>query len=78
MTREAQNIKARVELVKAMDSYVRNVIGDDNITVNCWLAEGMPDGEDDIDLIYDMADEDMFEEWVAAFKTCLYLNRKNG
>lgn len=75
MTREAQNVKARVELAKAMDSYVRNVIGDDEITVNCWLAYGMPDDEDNIDLIYDMEDEDTFEEWVAAFKNCLYLAR---
>lgn len=69
-------IKMRARMVRMMDTYVRDVIGDEVITM-FWLENAVPDGADDIEILEDVADDDIFEEWVAAFKTCLYLERNS-
>lgn len=66
----------RANIVCGMDTYIREVIGDEEVT-EYWLTYGMPDGSDEDSIMYDMADDDIFEEWVAAFKHCLYADRMN-
>lgn len=65
----------RANIVCGMDTYIREVIGDDDIT-DYWLTYGMPDGSDEDSVMYDMEDNETFEWWVAAFKHCLYIDRE--
>ena len=67
---EKAMIKARVEMLKQMDNYVRNIIGDDSVCVDLWFAEGVPDGADEIDLIEIAEDDDLWEECVKCFAEC--------
>lgn len=64
----------RANIVCGMDTYIREVIGDDNIT-DYWLTYGMPDGSDEDSVMYDMEDDGTFEEWVVAFKQCVDADR---
>ena len=65
----------RANIVGGMDAYVRDVIGDEEIT-EYWLSYGMPDGETEEDLMYDMEDEDTFNDWVTAFNNCLRMAKR--
>lgn len=65
ITRE-ELVKTRKWLLKDMDTYVRNNIGDDEITCGIWFATGVPDGADDYDYT-DIAEDD--ELWVDCVKT---------
>lgn len=66
----------RANIVCGMDTYIREVIGDDNIT-DYWLTEGLADGSTEEDILNDVEDEEIFEDYVACFKSCLYHNRQN-
>lgn len=61
--REAM-IKDRIQLLKAMDSYICNTMGDENIW-ETWISAGIPDcaSEDDYGFI---AGDD--EEWIEVCK----------
>ena len=39
-------VSYKVDLLKAMDNYVRNVWGDDEETTEIWFSRGVPDGAD--------------------------------
>ena len=65
--------KSRIELLKQFDSYVRNIIGDDEITVNLWLAEGLADGYDDSDLEEIAESDEYWLDCVKCFEKCCKL-----
>jgi len=60
----------RIKLLKAMDEFVRNEIGDEEITCDVWLACGVPDGakEDDYDDIAN--DREMYHDVLECFAKC--------
>lgn len=71
MTRQTDITECRIELLKQFDYYVRNVIGDDKITYNIWLVEGLPDGYDEIDLKEVVAlDDELWLDCVNCFSKC--------
>lgn len=65
--------KCRIEFLKQFDYYVRNTIGDDDITVNIWLAEGLADGYDDSDLEEIAESDELWLDCVNCFAECCKL-----
>lgn len=63
-------IELRKQFLREFDFYVREVIGDDNITYNIWCALGLPDGWNEMDLIDIAEDEELWLDCVNAFKKC--------
>jgi hypothetical protein len=54
------NISVRVDLLRTMDEYIRNNIGDEEI-LDVWLQYGIPDGTESFDDFYELAaDVDTF------------------
>ena len=56
----------RMNLLQAMDNYVRYNIEDEEIICDLWFATGLPDGWDEEDL-YSIAEDN--EQWLLAIKT---------
>ena len=75
MTKQIAIIKYRVEFLKQFDYYVRNIIGDDDITVNIWLADGVPDGYTDEDLKGIAIDDELWLDCVNCFANCCRMAR---
>ena len=65
----------RIEFLKQFDYYVRNIIGDDDITVNIWLAGGVPDGYTDEDLKEIAIDDELWFDCVDCFANCCRMAR---
>ena len=63
----------RKEFLKQMDDYVRDMIGDDDITVGVWFEGGVPDGYDEQDLIEIAEDDDLWLDVVNCFAKCCKL-----
>ena len=70
MTRQMDITKCRIEFLKQFDSYVRENIGNDEITCDIWLVEGLPDGYDETDLKEIALDEELWLDCVNCFKKC--------
>ena len=70
MTRQMDITKCRIEFLKQFDSYVREDIGNDEITCDIWLAEGLPDGYDETDLKEIALDDELWLDCVNCFKKC--------
>ena len=72
MTKQTDITKCRIEFLKQFDYYVRNVIGDDRITYNIWLVEGLPDGYDEVDLKEEIValDDELWLNCVNCFAKC--------
>ena len=70
MTRQMDITKCRIEFLKQFDSYVREDIGNDEITCDIWLAEGLPDGYDETDLKEIALDDELWLDCVKCFKRC--------
>lgn len=69
MIKQTDITKCKVEFLKQFDYYVRDIIGDDDIT-NYWLSYGIPDGADKVDLIEIAEDEELWLDCVNAFSEC--------
>lgn len=69
MIRQTDIIKCRIEFLKQFDYYVRNIIGDDEITKE-WLTLGLPDGYDETDLKDIALDDELWLECVNCFSNC--------
>ena len=66
----AKTIKElRMEFLSQMDNYIRNVIGDDSITMK-WLMCGLPDGWNDMDLKEIADDDELWLDCVNCFARC--------
>ena len=70
-------VKARINLLKQMDTYVRETIGDDEITVNVWFACGVPDGSNETDLEEIAYDDELWLDTVKCFDRCVKLGGVN-
>ena len=69
MTRQTDITKCRIEFLKQFDYYIRNVIGDDEITEE-WLMMGLPDGYDEADLKEIALDDELWLDCVKSFSWC--------
>ena len=70
MTRQTDITKCRIEFLKQFDYYVRNIIGDDEITCDIWLMGGLPDGYDETDLKEIALDDKLWLDCVKCFNKC--------
>lgn len=75
MARQTDITKYRIEFLKQFDYYVRNTIGDDDITVNIWLVGGVPDGYTDEDLREIAIDDELWLDCVDCFANCCRVAR---
>ena len=62
----------RANLLGGMDTYIRQVVGDEEILMY-WLEEGVPDDADEDDLMEIAEDVDDFERICGVFSHCLNL-----
>lgn len=69
MIRQTDTTKCRIEFLKQFDYYVRNIIGDDEITEH-WLMLGLPDGYDETDLKEIALDDELWLDCVNCFASC--------
>ena len=70
MVQQTDIITCRIEFLKQFDDYVRNIIGDDEITCDIWLAEGLPDGYNEADLEEIALDDELWLDCVECFSKC--------
>ena len=66
-------IKLRVKILKEMNEYVFNKIGDEDIT-DYWLLYGMPADSEEDDFLMVAEDEESWVNVVKAFAGCLRMN----
>ena len=66
-------IELRVKILKEMNEYIFNEIGDENI-IDHWLLFGMPDDSEDDDFLMVAEDEASWVNVVKAFAYCLKMN----
>lgn len=76
MTKQTDIIKCRIEFLKQFDYYVKNIIGDDEITVYFWFADGVPDGYTDEDLKEIAIDDNSWLDCVNCFARCCRISGK--
>lgn len=69
ITRE-ELVAMRVDFLRQFDEYVRDKIGDDEITIDIWFALGVPDGATEIDLIEIAKDDEAWVDCVKCFAKC--------
>ena len=69
MIRQTDIIKCRIEFLKQFDCYIKNIIGDDEITEE-WLIMGLPDGYDEADLKEIALDDELWLDCVKCFSFC--------
>ena len=69
MSRE-ELVAIRVDFLRQFDKYVRDNIGDDEITIGIWLALGVPDEATEIDLIEIAKDDEAWVDCVKCFAKC--------
>ena len=69
MIRQINITKCRIEFLKQFDYYIRNIIGDDDITEE-WLMLGLPDGYDEVDLNDIALDDESWLDCVNCFSSC--------
>ena len=54
-----------------MDRHLRNVIDDEWIITDVWLAGGLPDGYDHYDLIEIAEDDELYDDVERCYHRCL-------
>ena len=69
MTRQTDITKCRIEFLKQFDYYIRNTIGDDEITEE-WLMMGLPDDYNEADLKEIALDDELWLDCVKSFSWC--------
>ena len=69
MIKQTNITKCRIEFLKQFDYYIRNIIGDDDITEE-WLMLGLPDGYDEADLNDIALDDESWLDCVNCFSNC--------
>ena len=66
-------IELRVKILKEMNKYIFNEIGDEDI-IDHWLLFGMPDDSEDDDFLMVAEDEESWNSVVETFANCLKMN----
>lgn len=69
MIRQTDITKCKIEFLKQFDYYIRNIIGDDDIT-DKQLMFGLPDGYDEADLKDIALDDKLWLDCVNYFSNC--------
>jgi hypothetical protein len=69
MAKQIDLVSVRMEFLKQMDYYVKNIIGNDSITER-WLMGGLPDGYDETDLKDIAIDDELWLDCVNCFARC--------
>jgi hypothetical protein len=69
MVKQIDMIKCKVEFLKQFDYYVKNIIGDEEIT-EFWLRFGLPDDFDESDLHEIAVDNELWTDTVDTFSKC--------
>lgn len=69
MVRQTDITKYRIKFLKQFDYYIRNIIGDEEIT-EVWLMLGLPDGYNEDDLREIALDDEMWLDCVNCFANC--------
>ena len=62
--------KCRIEFLKQFDYYVKNIIGDDDITENWLIWVGLPDDYDETDLKEIALNDKLWLDCVKCFSCC--------
>ena len=62
-------IMYRKDFLKQMDDYIKDMIGNE-IIIQKWFANGLPDGYDDIHLEEIASDEELWLDCVNCFASC--------
>ena len=70
MTRQTDITKCRIEFLKQFDYYVKNIIGDDDITENWRIWVGLSDGYDEADLKEIALNDELWLDCVKCFSCC--------
>ena len=66
-------IELRVKILKEMNEYIFNKIGDEDI-IDYWLLYGMPDDSEDDDFLMVAEGEESWVNIVKTFDKCLKMN----
>lgn len=69
MTNRKNITEIRMDFLKQMDRYVKQVIADERI-INKWLMGGLPDGYNEIDLKEIAEDDELWLDCVQCFSSC--------
>lgn len=69
MNKQTNITEYRIDFLKQFDYYVRNTIGDDDIT-DSWLVYGVPDEYTDEDLEEIATNDDLWISCVNCFADC--------
>ena len=69
MIKQTDITKCRVEFLKQFDYYIRNIIGDDDITEE-WSMLGLPDIYDEAILNNIALDDELWIDCVNCFSSC--------
>ena len=70
MIRQTDITKCRIEFLKQFDYYVRNIIGDDDITENWLIWVGLPNDYDETDLKEIALNDELWLDCVKCFSCC--------
>ena len=70
MTRQTDITKCRIEFLKQFDYYVKNIIGDDDLTENWLIWVGLPDDYDETDLEEIALNDELWLDCVKCFSCC--------
>jgi hypothetical protein len=71
MTRE-EIINFRINTLRQFDSYIRNVLDNEDIFL-LWISEGLEDGYDDFILFEYANDDNLWNDTVIIFNKCCKL-----
>ena len=66
-------IELRVKILKEMNEYIFDKIGDEDI-IDYWLLYGMPDDSEDDDFLMVAEDEESWVNVIKTFDKCLKMN----
>lgn len=69
MTRKTDITKCRIKFLKQFDYYIRNIIGDDEITKK-WLMMGFLDSYDEADFKEIALDDELWLDRANCFASC--------
>lgn len=72
-----EELTRRARILFDMDAFIRDNIGDDNIT-EMWLMCGLPDGSSNEDVIECAKDNDSFCDIVKCFARCVAVATDDG
>lgn len=71
-----EKVMRRVQILKDMDNLLRETIQNENIFVNDWLANGVPDAAEDDVLVFIAMNDSNYYECLESFVRCCIADNK--